>query len=196
MNRGVTDRGSGSTVGDRSFVTGKLQYLDRNGLGGISVKHQDDAFGNQNVASPLGGMTSIGKGNRPTADFILSELQAGEDVEMGFTWGTLPFTGNEAGHWVELVGGGRVLGVPFVLYRSDHEQTSTDPMDNKGISPFPDISVLLDTDGDGLLNLVWEKGSPNVDIVVSESVPEPSSFLLLAAGLVALGVIRRKKRPS
>jgi len=165
MQRGARDRADGDTVADLKFVEGKLTYLANNGLGGkLTVKHQDDAFGSANVSAA--GLTSVGNGT-PTAAFIISEICEGEDVELGYT---LP---DGSGHWVEITGAGTFLGIPCITYRSDHEQTARNATggfitDTEG-TDLTDFSFLVDTDGDGLPNLVNQAGCPNADIVVSQS---------------------------
>lgn len=186
---GPPTRRAGPTVRDDKFLTGKLQYLANNNLGDkVVVKHQarnDEGVGGGDFTAA--GLTSKGNGAAPTADFIISELCAGEDVELGFIYA-------KGGHWVELTGAGKILGVPWITYKSDHDQTS----DTKGTSQT-DFSFLRDSDADGLLNLVNEGGVPNAQIVVTESpaaptnVPEaPAAALLLLIGGLVLITVRRR----
>jgi len=165
MGRGARSRVDGDPVTDLGFVEGKLMYLD--GLGQkLSVKHQDDNFGGQNVNAA--GQTSRGLGS-PTAAFIIDEICKGEDVELGYSWAT-------GGHWVEVVGAGTTSGgVDYVLYKSDHLQTDQDPTDTLG-TDTTDFSEIRDVDGDTLPNLVNEANQPEVDIVVSQSLVEVDYF--------------------
>ncbi len=186
MGRAATSRADGDAVLDLVYVEGKLSYLDNNGLEGLIVKHQDDEFGDMNVT--VAGVTSHGRGKVPTAEFIIQELLHGEDVEMGFSYKT------GGGHWVEVVGAGYILGVPWVAHRSDSLQTSSDPTDTMGIDGT-DFSFLVDTDMDGLLNLVYGKADANVDIVVTQSIPEPGTMLGLVVGVGGLArYLRRRLR--
>lgn len=164
MNRGFRDRRDGDPISDEDFLEGKLEYIADNGLGDkLTVKHQDDGAGG---SLPGGadftrhGLTSTGNGST-TADFIIKEICDGEDVELGFTY---PGGG---GHWVNVVKAGRINGVPFIGHVSDTDQSD----DTQGTGQV-DFSFLLDSDGDGLPNLVNDANAPNADIVVSESPKE------------------------
>ncbi|NQU48856.1 MAG: hypothetical protein HQ519_09435 [Planctomycetes bacterium] len=170
MARIGTSRTDAEGVGDDEFLEGKLEFIDTFNIP-LDVKHQDDG--------PVGGgdftrhgLTSKGKGNRVTWEFIMHEIEHGEDVELGWTY---PGGG---GHWVTLTGAGKIKGVPFVTYLHDTLQTDEDPNDNKGL--LPGFSFLEDTNGDGMLNASSEFGKPEVDIVVSESPkasPEGPTYL-------------------
>ncbi len=195
MNRGdnTTTRRSGPGVRDSAFLTGKLTYLANNNLGNrVTVNHQarnDEGVGGGDFTAA--GLTSHGNGAAPTAAFIQQEVCAGEDVELGFIYP------NGGGHWVDLTGAGTILGVPWITYKSDHDQSN----DAAGTTKT-DFSFLVDSDADGLLNLVNEGTRPNAQIVVSESpapasnVPEvPGSAALLAfPPLVAAAALWRKRR--
>lgn len=159
MARIGTSRTDGEGVNDDEFLEGKLEFIDTFNMP-LDVKHQDDG--------PVGGgdftrhgITSEGKGNRVTWEFIMHEIEHGEDVELGWSY---PGGG---GHWVTLTGAGKIKGVPFVTYLHDALQTSDDPNDSKGL--LPGFTYLEDTDGDGMLNARSAFGNPEVDIVVSES---------------------------
>jgi len=196
MNRGdnTTTRRSGPGVADNAFLTGKLTYLANNNLGNkVVVNHQarnDEGVGGGDFSAA--GLTSHGNGAKPTAAFIQQEICAGEDVELGFIY---PGGG---GHWVELTGAGSILGVPFVTYKSDHNQAD----DTKGTDKT-DFSFLVDSDADGLLNLVNEGTKPNAQIVVTESpapqsnvpeVPGSAALLLLLPAGAAAASWRRARR--
>jgi hypothetical protein len=165
MARIFVNRAKGNPVSALQVIDGTLGYLAANGLGGLIVKHQHD--GVSGGARPGGGnyaahgMISLGNG-APTANFIINEVSKGEDVELGYVWAT------GGGHFVEVVGAGTILGVPWIAYKSDHEQTDVDPTDTLGTG-FTDFSFLVVANGH--LNLVNEGGVPYVGMVVSESVP-------------------------
>ncbi len=174
MGRSFTSRRRGRGVNDMPFVTGKLQFLEDFGLDWLlRVSHQDDTFGDDVVSGPGGRATSVGVGKAPTADFIIDEICAGEDVEIGWS--------RPGGHWEVGICAGRVLGVPFVTVLSDRNQAD----DTKGAGPeAAQISLLVDRDGDGLLNLVNKANRPEVDIVVTESpIPEIDELLWFDAWL-------------
>jgi len=196
MNRAATDRRHGSGVRDDAFLTGKLTYLANNNLGSkVVVNHQarnDEGVGGGNFTAA--GLTSNGNGAAPTAAFIQQEVCAGEDVELGFIYA------NGSGHWVDLTGAGTILGVPWITYKSDHDQSD----DTKG-TDVTDFSFLINTDNDTLLNLVNEGSNPNAQIVVSESpapasnVPEAPGFaalLLLPSVFIAAAAWRRRRQTA
>jgi len=167
-------------------LEGKLSYLGSNSLGGLRVFHQGsvdgDNIGGMNVSAS--GVTSVGAGTTVTAQFIENEIAAGEDVELGYLYE------GGSGHFVDVVGAGTILGDPWITYVSDHDQgVDTGPLSG---TQFVDFSFLADSDGDGVLNLVDEKGMPNVVFVVTQSasVPEPATTLLLAPALF-LAALRR-----
>jgi hypothetical protein len=186
-------RRCGPALGGASILRGKLTYLANNNLGNaVVVKHQANGQGVGGGDFMAAGLTSHGNGATPTASFITSEVCAGEDVELGFTY---PRGG---GHFVELTGAGSILGVPWITYLSDHDQTN----DASGTTKI-DFSFLRDTDADGLLNLVNEGGVPNAQIVLTESliaqsnVPEfPAAASLLPIGVVLLLAMRYRRRGS
>lgn len=174
MARPFTSRRRGRGVNDRPFVTGKLQFFEDFGLDWLlRVTHQDNSFGNDDVTGPGGRATSFGVGKPPTADYIIDEICAGEDVEIGWS--------KPGGHWEVGICAGRVLGVPFVALLSDRNQAD----DTKGTgSDAVRWSFLADRDGDGLLNLVNKANRPEVDIVVTESpLPEIDELLWFDARL-------------
>ncbi len=195
MNRGdaTTTRRSGPGVRDNAFLTGKLTYLANNNLGNrVVVNHQarnDEGVGGTDFTAA--GLTSHGNGAAPTAAFIQQEVCAGEDVELGFIYA------NGSGHWVDLTGAGSILGVPWITYKSDHNQAS----DTLGTTKT-DFSFLINTDTDTLLNLVNEGSKPNAQIVVSESLtpqsnvpefPGSAALLLFPPLLISAAVWRRRR---
>jgi hypothetical protein len=152
------NRMPGARVDALPFLSGKLILLSAENLADdLMVKHQTDLppGGNDFVAA---GVTSFGRGT-PTTSFIIEEVCNGEDVELGFTSST-------QGHIVQLVGAGRILGVPWIVHKSDQKQGN----DNEGIGET-NFDYLLDTnDTDTLPNLVNTADVPNVRLVVSESM--------------------------
>ena len=180
MERGVRTRANGDPVFPDQILTGKLSYISNAGLAGkVITKHQGD-LGNENFAGP-NGLTSFANGTTVDISFIISELEHGEDVEMVYS-----FAGG-GGHLVDITGAGFILGVPWITYVSDHEQTDTDPTDTKGTG-LVDFSFL---DGNILVN---EPGQPRMAFVVTESIPEPSTLVLMLMGLGLLVVAARRIR--
>ncbi|MBV9851886.1 MAG: PEP-CTERM sorting domain-containing protein [Armatimonadetes bacterium] len=197
--RNSASRTVGPAVGGLAGLQGKLQYLENAGLGAqVVVQHQGQNGGLTSanlpamVTSMNGTVTSSSQGNRVTSDFILNEIKAGEDVEMGFLYRGANGQDN-GGHFVDLVGAGTILGVPWVAYQSDHLQTDMDPNDALGTGTT-DFAFLSDIDTDGRLNLVGENTTPNVAVVYSEStIPEPSTLALLGFGLAAVFLFGHKR---
>lgn len=161
MGRTFRNRRDGDPTSIEDGLTGKLSYLANNGLSDLEVKHQG-SMGNTDIESD--GVTSKGQGETVTFEFIMDELKDGEDVELGFLYP------NGGGHAVEVVGAGIMCGAPFIMYQSDHDQEN----DAAGTGQI-DFSFLLDSDGDGRLNLVNEKGVPNMAVVFTQSPSDTSS---------------------
>jgi hypothetical protein len=134
MNRAVTSRASGDPVSASNILEGKLKYAgDANIASSLSIKHQGLLGGGDVVKD---GVKSTGKGADINIDFIISELEKGEDVEFGYLWAG-------GGHFVDITGAGYILGVPFITYVSDHLQSDVDTTDTKGTENV-DFSFLVD----------------------------------------------------
>ncbi|HQY87191.1 MAG TPA: hypothetical protein PK402_00940 [Tepidisphaeraceae bacterium] len=206
------DRAMGRTMGgDRGDadantgvwpLDGKMQYLADNDLDGkISVKYLtngDTSSGSADLDGDVdydhAGQTATGAGAVFDIDWILGELEDGEDVEMDLYYQPDPPDGR---HYVQLVGGGRILGVPFLLHTSDKVQNSH--RDDDPLTPLVDESFEFDpfdTEGTGDIDFEWLNPDTGlalnsnaiIDQVISESpIPEPvSAGALLGFGLIAL----------
>lgn len=195
-------RPQGQAISNNQFITGKLNYLSDSKITGLSIKHEggDGAIGTGDVTA--GGLTSKFAG-KVTADWIISELQHGEDVEMNIRWTGCATAPNCGGHWVDLIGGGFILGRPWVAFVHDYKQ-GFDAANNKtainGGTGLFDGGVgfsFLDTDVNGnVFFRNWVDGSTaRVNFVVSESLPEPATAMLAFAGLLLLGagLVRRRR---
>lgn len=169
---------------DLKFIQGKLQYQSETAASGLITKFQDDVFGGANVM--FAGQTALAMGKKPTFDFIFNELAHGEDVEIGFTYLNKDGRPN-GGHWVTAVGAIDVFGAVGVWFREDTMQGKAGGTGAIGFS-------WLTTRPDGFLSLAnYGQGNNMVDIVVSESVPEPSSLAMAAVGAAGLvGYGRRR----
>lgn len=185
-------RPAGTPISNNQFLSGKLQYLANAGVTGLRLEHQGgDRTGGGGIGDGdfnHAGLTSRDFGATVTADFILNQLARGEDVEMNIRW--IPGPG---GHWVTLVGGGLIGGRPFVIFYHDAQQ---DAAGGTGLFDGGYGFSFLTTAGDGTLrfrNFV-DGSEARVNFVVSESaVPEPSTMLLSAVGLVGAAMAYRKK---
>lgn len=184
MGRNSTSRTNGSPTGTEDGLRGKLRYLGNRGLADdLDVKHMGFLGGGdvtEFVFTPTGLVTatSTGLGDTVTFDRLYQEICDGEDVELGFLYE------GGGGHRVEVLGAGRILGVPFVVHQSDYKQSNRDNLpppagdgipDNEGLDRA-DFSFLVDTDMDGRLNLVYNKQNANVHSFFSQSPKEDPIF--------------------
>lgn len=103
-------------------VKGKVKYIDSNGLSDdLSIKHKDHKgtppyLSNDTVK--VNNTMSIPNTDttKSLIDWIIEELEHGEDVELGIAWV------NGGSHMVDLIGGGKVLGVPWLAWVHDAYQ--------------------------------------------------------------------------
>lgn len=93
-------------------------------------------------------------------------------------------------HYVNVVGAGKILGVPYIQHISDHDQTDTDPTDTKGTKKV-DFAFL--TPGGMLIDLLDPNWNGMIDQVITESIPEPGSLWLLGFGLLGLARFGRTR---
>jgi hypothetical protein len=186
-------RAQGQGVTNQQFIDGKLQYLANNKVSGLIVEHQggDGAIGTGDVN--FAGLTSHYDG-KVNANWIIGQIQAGEDVEMNVRWTS------GGGHWVDLIAGGYINGVPWVAYVNDANQ-GYDPMTmttaiNGGVGLFDggyDFSFLTtDAMGNVMFRNFVDGASARVNFVVAESVPEPCVIALLLIGLGAFLLLRKR----
>jgi hypothetical protein len=172
IGRNSTSRTSGTTTTGTTQLNGLLSYLGSarvNDAGAVAVKYQGNIPGPTQTQS---GITATSQGNSVTANFIFSQLAAGNTVKLGMS-----------GHAVDVIGAGTILGVPWVLYNSDLKQTPIDATD-AALGTNPTFAFLVNN------TLVGEVGTPQVfnDISV-QVVPEARFlplFLLGSLGLVFL----------
>ncbi len=191
MDRIVTSTTVGQGVSATNMLTGMLQYLDTYNLDYLLVRHQGRGFGDLpsgNITE--GSATSIDDGAKVTADWILGQLEMGEDVKIAYKWSTVVEGVVKTGaHMVQLVAGGRINGTdPWVTYAHDRRQGDN----NRGLETR--AVHLRDYDNDGILNFGHE--DREFIFAVSTSVPEPSSATLatLAIGTLALVGYRRLRK--
>jgi len=164
-NRTAPSRGTGSGVWFVPMVDGKFKYLKDNGLNKKIVnKHQGQGYGGAGNQLPPGDYSSSGStskdesvGGKVTFDWICAELAKGEDVEVVFSYdnGAGVPTG---GHAVRVFECGKTLGIPWLGYVHDAQQTSTDPGDSTGLECVRAWAV--DLDADAIVNL----GAANQEI--------------------------------
>ena len=191
-------------------LDGKLSYLDDNNLGWLSVKYQAgtgvDGSGTSafNGGAALDGttdytannVTAAGKspaGGGVTFDWILKELQHGEDVEIDISFQCGVDEHDEpqyCRHFVEVTGAGYILGIPYITHLSDHAQTDEDPNDTEGTDQLDFDFVKLNNKGVITSLPGWENAT--IDQAISESVPEPGTLLLICSAILALVWWRRR----
>jgi len=120
-------------------------------------------------------------GNQINWEWLLQEIKDGEDVELDL-WYQGP---NDGRHYVEVTGVGMILGVPFFTHVSDHVQSDQDAEDNKGTDKV---------DFEWMIGRMALNSNAIVDEVISESVPEPNTILLISLGLFGLAFAGRAHR--
>ncbi len=125
-------------VNDENMLKGKLKYISDNNLQNkLKVKHKsrNDYADLSNDTVKVGNAKSIPHKDTTLSviDWIISELKDGEDVELSISW-----TGG-GGHYVDLIGGGYVQGVPWVAWAHDNNQG----VDDKGTADKSDDVVKI-----------------------------------------------------
>lgn len=177
-------------VSPEGLVNGKTQYLHDKGMDGkISVESQiDPAFHN-------GGTT-------PTWQFLLEQLEKGQDVEVGFLWWNPAANGGAGGY-----SGGHVVTATGFSFTDDDGDDAIDSGESASmtfIDPWGGIDITgTITMAGNYLRLGYSGGaagdttptnnddnptnaaSGDIQFIAAESfVPEPSTLaLLLCAGL-------------
>ncbi|MBW2096161.1 MAG: PEP-CTERM sorting domain-containing protein [Deltaproteobacteria bacterium] len=171
-----------SGTGDSSMIQGKLQFIDDHGLP-LTVEFQDDSLGDQTHS----GLTATSEGTKPTFDFIMEQLQKGQDIELGMTWWDEKNKKWSGGHWVTVVGAVEFGGQQGIFYN--------DPDDGSTQTKFSFLDASDKSGFSGFLRLEGETYNA-VDIVVAESpsVPEPGTLGLVGSGLGVLLMAGRRRR--
>ncbi len=159
-NRPATSRTDGSGVWFVPMVSGKFEYMHENGLEHkIVCKHQGYGYGGAGNQLPPGDYSAHGTTSKDTSaagggisfDWICDQIKRGEDVEVVLTYDDSTGTPT-AGHAVRIFECGTILGIPFLGYVHDQQQTNQhDPHDSLGLKSVRQF--VWDIDGDGLLNL-------------------------------------------
>ncbi len=160
MGRTGRSRADGDLLLDEDFLAGKLKFIGLHNLE-LDVKHQDGFGGIGGGDYTAYGLRSVGHGNRVTWEFIIHEIEHGEDVEIAWTYP------DGKGHWVTVTGAGQLMGVPFLTFQDDGLDNHADPNDSEGLTDG--FTWLEDTNGDGHLEARGVKDMPKIDVAVSES---------------------------
>ncbi|HEY1176343.1 MAG TPA: hypothetical protein VGF17_09305, partial [Phytomonospora sp.] len=102
------------------YIDGKLGYIDASPRlrAQLANKHKNlDVFGRLGGDVTVGQTTSrLDRTPRTLAQWLIDEVRANEDVELRVKWE------DGSGHMINLVGGGYVLGVPWVAWVHDANQ--------------------------------------------------------------------------
>ena len=157
MQRSSVSRENGSGTNYSTSLDGGLKYAWTNSLQ-IDFKHQG-LKGDQDVSYE--SYTSYGQGKKISFDFILEEVCKGSAIEFSWSWITQTTGKKKGGHMVQLVTAGIILDVPYIIYLDDGSQISEkNPNgDSKGLGP-PKMRYLIDTDNDGMYNVLKEPETP------------------------------------
>ena len=153
MSSLMRNRGQGTN--DKDFIRAKLDFIEMYDLP-IKVKYQDDAL-EGGIKSSSGNSTAechdAKAGDMPTKEWMISEAEDDEDVEVGMTFP------NGGGHWVVLTGTITINGQTYLVYKDDGDQDNAGGND-QGYTP-------VNVTDDGMVLPGISNGQ--VDIVVSES---------------------------
>ncbi|MCB1931029.1 MAG: hypothetical protein KDI45_01000 [Candidatus Accumulibacter sp.] len=177
-------------VSEDQFFKGKTAYIKNNGLvSGLAVKSYGKSGGDQTVNGVF--IDDQSNDGLSLVDWLLRELQHGEDVELWLDW-----KGGGA-HLVDLIGGGKIKGTPWFSWVHDFTQGDN----SKGTSYSEGgLGFSFFDDATGCWNNYVGSGQGATQIAcatfrfaASESVSEPSTVALFASGLalVLLGLRAR-----
>jgi|GEM_PF-2175458 len=170
MNRAVKSRTDADGVFFEGAMTGKFKYMSENGLKD-SIITQHMGKGNE-PGFPDGDFESSGiksehKGDHVTFDWICSEIQKGEDIELVYTWEAAP-GGSAGAHAVRVVGCGKTRGTAWLKLLDDGLQSRTDRSDRFGLRVRQVFVADLDDDGD----LNFDSFRKEINYAIAES-PKP-----------------------
>jgi hypothetical protein len=178
-----------------NIVPGKMAFLqreDKDISDGWQVKYQAKSFPGATFPAKyiVGNMIAcrVGLDAPPTFDFILQELQEGEDVEIHIGW--LDANGNRnGGHSLGVRGALRHGNKMYIWTTDDGDQEGGPPqtVQQRCARPKPDDDTpaqdggLRDAhlsqvvlDGAGQMHLLGLEANNRVELVTSESPPRPN----------------------
>lgn len=169
----AADRQLHKGVSDNNMLKGKVKYISDNNLQNkLVIKHKsrnDYKFLSKDTVKS-GNAMSIPNTDTTLSmvDWIISELKHGEDVELSLSWN------GGGGHYVDLIGGGYVNGVPWLAWAHDANQG----VDDKGTADKTDDTVKLNggitpkTSGfmysyivDNKISFAYQNGSKSIGII-------------------------------
>lgn len=186
-----------SGVSAQNLVAGKEQWISDQGLSGqLTVEGQaSDALTADNAGTLPGMSNTI-----PTAAFLYNQLNAGQDVELGFLWWNPALNSGRGGY-----AGGHVITATGITY----DQTTGTAVSINFIDPWGHINLTgAVTQHNGYMELSYSGGAASagsdpddpdhvsqgdIAIIAAESpVPEPTAAAILVLSAVAL--MRRRDR--
>jgi MYXO-CTERM domain-containing protein len=178
------------TASAKKFMQGKLDYIDDTDQEGkLKIKHKErtgiDWLGAAETSPDGNAKSTEDTTRRSLMQWILDELKDGEDVEIRIGWD------NGGGHFVDLIGGGTIFGVPWIAWAHDASQGKAG---GAGLLDGGYVWTPVVGDTNRIVNFVGGKAFyGTVDFAASESyVPEPSGALLALLGAAAIAQRRRR----
>jgi hypothetical protein len=210
---GKMNRGQGQTVSLDDWRDGKVDYLeefgpkdfvsDPDGIPNNGDEMERDtlelkSYGFGDADSTSGETTmddQTTSSGLSITEWIFREIAAGEDVEIILDW-----EGVNASHAVEVTGVGAVLGVPFITWVHDFEQgdNSKGTAADEGGHGFswidPATGKVKNFVGTGDGSEPKPLRNATITHAMSQSVPEPATLGLLAAGAACFLTRRRRRR--
>lgn len=178
----------------KDFIDGKLGFIDSSGLyRGLNIKHKSrpgvDWLADIEVVGSAKS-TANKDPNLSFIDWIISEIRNGENVEV-----RIGMIGGKDGHYIDLIGGGYILGVPWLAWVHDTKQGipgGTTLWDyGYAFSLIKDNTISIPLPQKNSILPKFKKGS--IDYAVSESVPTP--LPVIGVG-IALRFARKLRRLS
>jgi hypothetical protein len=181
--------GGGCGVGQKQIWEGKLAWFDKYAPGTTTFAGMTDQD-----FSTWKGKGFLTKG-LPTADFLLGQIEDGEDVEFGFG------IAGDGKHFATLTGitVDDATDMAVSLEYIDPNCVNGTNKDKAGPSKVAVTATKADgihfdwKNGDGLL-CSGAAADANIDVAFAESpIPEPAAIALFAVGLAGIGVMRHRQ---
>jgi hypothetical protein len=172
-----TDKNNATTEGN--WVGGKVGYINK------FAPNTTTFAGMDSVATP--GRPAWDQNANPTANFLLQQLQGGEDIELGIS----PTVGNGAGHVLTLTGiSWNNVNNNGVFGPGDTLTLNTIDPGNPGVN----TPLTLSPGANGMTITGGPYGTYVVDAALAESpVPEPATMSLALVGGIALCFLRNRR---
>lgn len=158
MDRPFESRENGNATKYNNSIKGLVEYAYFGNLQ-IDIRHQGWR-GDKDIEYV--DYKSDGQGLVVKFDFIYDEICQGSAVELAMGR-YYPSGARDGGHMVQIVAAGYVYDVPYIYYLDDRVQLTiyTPNGDSSGTTEPPQRRWLIDTDNDGLYNLVEDPESYN-----------------------------------